>query len=650
MFAEKLWRADLAGSPNDSSNQKNRDLDADYDDTLEESSQTLLRNTDINLAGQAFTDRTTRFEVSSANRRFQGLSGPESDVRHQTGDQNPRINDIGAQSYPEEDHPPQKSQKTNMTGSRSDLIDDPPATSQVLSNPESLLWAHQEPVMNILDFRNLSTKSHVGVVPNAFDKMRPRRRSPETATITIGPKTVSTVLGSQHLSRKEQSKSENVISSIAVSQRMRSFAAPGSSEIMPLNEKQPESVGSSGGSNDSTHNSASSAMSDKSPIRKRTLSLDVETQEAESSEASVRDTNSLQGSNGSEAEENDSDESREVGDGDKVAELIKRAEEKGKVLQIDTNRQAHHLLKGSNQRYQTHELSQIMQTSFSQVKEVFENTDHFKKDANHKQMSDHPLESLLETPIPEARLSLVVSKEDFSRMHVIGQFNLGFVLATRDGKDLFIIDQHASDEKFNFERLQRTTVVQKQRLVHPRRLELTAVDEEVILENNEVLLQNGFDIDVDASGAYPVGQRCQLVSLPMSKEVTFNTSDLEELVSLLADDQTTYSGHVPRPGKIRRMFAMRACRSSIMIGKTLTKRQMEGIVRRMGEIDKPWNCPHGRPTMRHVCGLRNWNEWREGDGMVGLEEEKGEPIDWREWMHRVKQEQEEEHDEGHDHE
>lgn len=35
----------------------------------------------------------------------------------------------------------------------------------------------------------------------------------------------------------------------------------------------------------------------------------------------------------------------------------------------------------------------------------------------------------------------------------IKQFNLGFIIA-RIGADVFILDQHACDEKFNFERLQ----------------------------------------------------------------------------------------------------------------------------------------------------------------------------------------------------
>lgn len=49
-------------------------------------------------------------------------------------------------------------------------------------------------------------------------------------------------------------------------------------------------------------------------------------------------------------------------------------------------------------------------------------------------------------------------------MKIIGQFNLGFIIA-RLGNDLFIIDQHASDEKYNFETLQRTTSLKSQKLV-----------------------------------------------------------------------------------------------------------------------------------------------------------------------------------------
>lgn len=217
----------------------------------------------------------------------------------------------------------------------------------------------------------------------------------------------------------------------------------------------------------------------------------------------------------------------------------------------------------------------------------------------------------------ETKLALIISRSDFARMRVAGQFNLGFIIATRPSRraegsegsgddELFIIDQHASDEKYNFERLQDTTTVQSQPLVHHKRLELTALEEEIIMQNQSAIEANGFKFDMDLSGDSPVGSRCRLTALPLSRETTFDITDFEELLALLGDESSE-SSHVPRPSKVRKMFAMRACRSSIMIGKPLTKSQMYTLVKHMGEMDKPWNCPHGRPTMRHLCRLQAWN-------------------------------------------
>ncbi|KAK2067783.1 hypothetical protein P8C59_001492 [Phyllachora maydis] len=269
----------------------------------------------------------------------------------------------------------------------------------------------------------------------------------------------------------------------------------------------------------------------------------------------------------------------------------------------------------------------------------------------------------IESQDAEAKLSLKITKSDFGRMKIVGQFNLGFIIAVRgtepgsrpdsgsstaqarddddDDDELFIIDQHASDEKFNFERLQASTVVQSQRLVQPKTLELTAVEEEIIGENLAALEANGFVVQLDESGDRPVGSRCQLLSLPLSRETTFSVADLEELVFLLGDQAAASAAAssslsrgaavVPRPAKVRKMFAMRACRSSIMIGTALTQRQMRKAVRHMGEMEKPWNCPHGRPTMRHLCGLgAAWDgrSWLEDED---LETRPRQP-DWRAWV------------------
>ena len=52
----------------------------------------------------------------------------------------------------------------------------------------------------------------------------------------------------------------------------------------------------------------------------------------------------------------------------------------------------------------------------------------------------------------------------FKEMEILGQFNLGFII-TKLNEDLFIVDQHATDEKFNFETLRRDTVIQSQKLI-----------------------------------------------------------------------------------------------------------------------------------------------------------------------------------------
>lgn len=225
----------------------------------------------------------------------------------------------------------------------------------------------------------------------------------------------------------------------------------------------------------------------------------------------------------------------------------------------------------------------------------------------------------------EDKLSLTIARKDFLRMRITGQFNMGFIIASRpanmrsgeeleaaDNDELFIIDQHATDEKYNFERLQEIQTVQSQRLVHPKRLELTALEEEIVLQNIPAIEANGFKVHVDMSGEEPVGSRVEVLALPMSREVTFSLTDFEELIALLGEESSE-SKHIPRPSKVRKMFASRACRSSVMIGKALTHVQMETLVRHMAELDKPWNCPHGRPTMRHLCQLDSWDSKGWGD-------------------------------------
>uniref|UniRef100_A0A8B9HUK6 Mismatch repair endonuclease PMS2 n=1 Tax=Astyanax mexicanus TaxID=7994 RepID=A0A8B9HUK6_ASTMX len=196
----------------------------------------------------------------------------------------------------------------------------------------------------------------------------------------------------------------------------------------------------------------------------------------------------------------------------------------------------------------------------------------------------------------EDELKKEISKDMFKEMQIIGQFNLGFII-TKLRSDLFMVDQHATDEKYNFEMLQQHTVLKGQRLIAPQNLHLPAVSETILIENLEIFKKNGFDFLIDEDA--PVMERVKLVSLPTSKNWTFGPSDIEELIFMLSD----CPGVMCRPSRVRQMFASRACRKSVMIGTALNTGEMKKLVVHMGEIEQPWNCPHGRPTMRHLANL-----------------------------------------------
>lgn len=201
-----------------------------------------------------------------------------------------------------------------------------------------------------------------------------------------------------------------------------------------------------------------------------------------------------------------------------------------------------------------------------------------------------------ENQAAEDELRKEISKTMFAEMEIIGQFNLGFII-TKLNADIFIVDQHATDEKYNFEMLQQHTVLQGQRLIAPQTLSLTAVNEAILIENLEIFRKNGFDFVIDEHA--PVTERAKLISLPTSKNWTFGPQDIDELLFMLSDSP----GVMCRPSRVRQMFASRACRKSVMIGTPLNTSEMKKLITHMGEMDHPWNCPHGRPTMRHIANL-----------------------------------------------
>ena len=147
----------------------------------------------------------------------------------------------------------------------------------------------------------------------------------------------------------------------------------------------------------------------------------------------------------------------------------------------------------------------------------------------------------------EEELNKQIKKTDFARMEIFGQFNLGFLIVGL-GKDLFIVDQHATDEKYNFETLQQTTHIRPQKMVVAQGLELTAGDEATLIDHLEVFEKNGFQFEVDKEAA--AGRRVKLVAVPTSKNWVFGKEDIDELIFMLSDAGGDLEGASIRPSRV----------------------------------------------------------------------------------------------------
>ncbi|CCG82066.1 DNA mismatch repair protein pms1 [Taphrina deformans PYCC 5710] len=261
----------------------------------------------------------------------------------------------------------------------------------------------------------------------------------------------------------------------------------------------------------------------------------------------------------------------------------------------------------SNTALHVHHLQTVLDSSLAMEVPVSDSASQLHEGPDDRTSTQLQNAGIDDTPeLAERMLSLSVSKSDFFGMTVVGQFNLGFIIVLRH-QELFIIDQHASDEKSNYEKLLRNTIIQSQRLAVPRELELSAIERLSLGDHLETLARNGFEI---ASEECDDGEvRFMLEALPVTKNITFDEKDLLEILHLLMEGSPVDS---VRCTKAKRMFASRACRSSIMIGTALSHDKMQAVVWHLGEMDAPWNCPHGRPTMRHLLNISDMPKFIDG--------------------------------------
>lgn len=90
------------------------------------------------------------------------------------------------------------------------------------------------------------------------------------------------------------------------------------------------------------------------------------------------------------------------------------------------------------------------------------------------------------------KIKKVFLKREFYALNIIGQFNLGFILATlNNGRDLFIFDQHASHERQNLEKFNKELKIDSQLIMVPIPLLIDAPLVPLLLKYTYIFEYNG---------------------------------------------------------------------------------------------------------------------------------------------------------------
>ncbi len=170
-------------------------------------------------------------------------------------------------------------------------------------------------------------------------------------------------------------------------------------------------------------------------------------------------------------------------------------------------------------------------------------------------------------------------KERLSRARFLGTFIQKYHLFEA-GEGLFIIDQHAAQERILFELFTRQMnggALEVQRLLVPLVFKLSP-REILTWENLRLPLEGlGFESALIGEGAVAIQAYPHLIKNPQ-----------EAFLALLTDEGKGLAS--------RDMLARRACRASVMSGERMHADEAREQLRRLMDCADPFTCPHGRPV------------------------------------------------------
>lgn len=168
----------------------------------------------------------------------------------------------------------------------------------------------------------------------------------------------------------------------------------------------------------------------------------------------------------------------------------------------------------------------------------------------------------------------------------MGQVASCYILAKK-GDDLYIIDQHAAHERVRYDKLCKSSEsIPMQSILVPQYSEATDDEMNLVEEERETLLDLGFDVELGGP------TKIKLVGVPVDLVESKAFEILKYVFSYLHEYQQ------PTKAQLRHeMLAYASCRGAIKAGHNLNMYQMTTLIEDLFSTEKPYVCPHGRPTI-----------------------------------------------------
>ncbi len=170
-------------------------------------------------------------------------------------------------------------------------------------------------------------------------------------------------------------------------------------------------------------------------------------------------------------------------------------------------------------------------------------------------------------------------------VNVLGIINKTYILG-EDKLGMLIIDQHAAEERVNFEKIMKHLRKEPdiQTLLSPVTVVASPEESEIINHKIKVFIETGFEIK-------PYGVNTFVV-----RSVPSFLSDLssEQLSSLVLD--MVHNINLPKD-RLYNRIATKACKKSVKAGDYISKEYASTIVTKLDKCENPYTCPHGRPTI-----------------------------------------------------